>query len=48
MLCVRVVSDQGGAYSGTCNMDTERRRNGVCLGLLNGRGAQNASARSGG
>jgi len=48
MLCVRVVSDQGGAYSSTRNNHTERRKNGICLGLWNGHGALNAPARSGG
>ena len=45
MLSVRVVSDQGGAYSSTRNIHTEHRRNGIRLGLWNGHGARNASAR---
>ena len=48
MLNVQVVSDQGGAYSSTRNIHTERCSNGICLWLWNGHGARNASARSGG
>jgi len=46
MLSVRVVSDQGGAYSSTRNIHIERCRNGIRLGLWNGHGDRNAQSRS--
>jgi len=46
MLRVRVVSAQGGAYSSTRSIRTEHCRNGMRLGLWNGRGDRNASAGS--
>jgi hypothetical protein len=48
MLCVRAVSDQGGACSSTRNSHTYRHKNGICPGLWNGHGARNAPARPGG
>ena len=44
MLRVRVVSDQWEAYSSTRNIHTDNCRNGMRLGLWNGRGDRNASA----
>lgn len=46
MLSVRVVNDQGGAYSSTRNIHIERCKNGTRLSLWNGCGDWDASARS--